>query len=81
VGTYPIDRDWALLGRFGVEHARFKTRAGDDSSNGLKLGLGVEYALNKQSALRAEYEYNHFRNVFDSSANVGMLTAGVKFNF
>lgn len=81
VGTLPVAKDWSLLGRIGAAHAEFKGPTGDDSDNGLKVGAGVQYDLSTTTALRAEYEHYHFRDVFDSKANVGTFTAGVNVHF
>jgi len=81
VGRYEFAPQWSVLGRVGVTRARFSTPSGDDSSSGLKLGTGVQYDLTPKVALRGEYEYYHFSNVFDSKANVGQFTAGIKVSF
>lgn len=81
VGRYEFAPKWSVLGRGGVARARFSTPGGDATSNGLKLGAGLQYDLTSKVALRGEYEYYHFDNAFDSKANVGQFTAGVKVSF
>jgi opacity protein-like surface antigen len=76
----PIGKDWSLLGRAGIAHAKFDGPTGDNSNIGPKVGAGVRYDLTKNIA-RAEYEHYHFRDVFDSKANVRQFTAGVKVDF
>ena len=81
VGTLPLDKDWALLGRIGAANGRFTGPSGDSSDTGLKVGAGVQYQLRPAVALRAEYKQYRFHDVFDAKANVGQFTAGVKVDF
>lgn len=81
VGTLPLAQQWSLLGSAGLAQGRLKTSFGDDSSPALKLGLGVQYDLSKQVALRAQYERYHFTNAFDDKANVGAATVGIRVGF
>jgi OOP family OmpA-OmpF porin len=81
VGRYELNPRWSVLGRAGLVRARFSTPDGDSTSNGLKLGAGVQYELTPQIALRGEYEHYHFTNVFDSKVSTGQFTAGFKFSF
>jgi OOP family OmpA-OmpF porin len=81
VGTLPLASQWSLLGSAGLAQGRLKTTFGDDSSPALKLGLGVQYDLSKQVALRAQYERYHFTSAFDDKANIGAATVGIKVGF
>lgn len=81
VGTLPLADKWSLLGRAGIARADFNGSVGNDSGTGLKLGAGVQYALTPTLALRAEYEQYRIHNVYDSHANIGQLTAGLKASF
>lgn len=81
VGTLPLADKWSLLGRAGVVHARFNGTNGSDSGTGLKLGAGVQYELTRSTALRAEYERYHLNGAYDSHANIGQFTVGVKTSF
>lgn len=81
VGRYEFVPQWSVLGSAGVARARFKTTLGDDSSPALKLGAGIEYAMNPQISLLGQYEHYHFTDAFDSKPNVGQYTLGVKVNF
>ncbi len=81
VGNYTFAPQWSVLGRLGVAEARFDTSAGNDSSSGVKAGAGLQYDMNRQVALRVQYERYHFFNAFDAKPNVGEYTAGVKINF
>lgn len=81
VGTLPLTKDWSLLGRAGLAHARFDGPSGRSSDTGLKLGAGVQYQLSSNMALRADYEQYRFRDVFDAHANVGQVTGGLNVSF
>lgn len=81
VGRYEFLPSWSLLGSVGVAEARLRTPGGNDSSPGLKLGVGVEYALNPTTALRLGYDQYHFTSAFDGNANVGQVAFGVKVGF
>ncbi len=81
VGSYEFAPKWSVLGRAGLAEGRFTTTGGNDNSPALKLGAGLQYDLSRQVALRAEYEHYHFTDAFDSKANVGEYSFGVKFGF
>ena len=81
VGIAPLDNKWSLLGRVGVTQMRVNTNLGDDSgTSGLKYGLGVEYALSKQMAVRGEWERSQLK-VFNDTPNADLYSVGLKFNF
>jgi OOP family OmpA-OmpF porin len=81
VGSYEFAPKWSLLGSAGVAHGRFSGSAGKDWSPALKLGAGLQYDLTTRVAVRAQYEYFHFTGAFDSNANVGEVSLGVKVAF
>lgn len=81
VGRHEFAPRWSMLGRVGLAEGRFTTTAGDASSPALKLGVGLEYDLGRQVALRAEYEQYRFSNAFDAKPRVGAFTVGVKVGF
>jgi len=80
VGTMPLNPQWSLLGRVGVAHMTVNTPTGDDGGNGLKVGLGVEYALSKTMAVRGEWERYQLTG-FGSSPNADQYTVGLKLGF
>jgi OmpA-OmpF porin, OOP family len=80
VGLLPLNERWSILGSVGAAHVDIDTSNGDDRGAALKLGLGAEYALNKDVALRGEYE-NYRVAAFDSHPNVGQYSFGVRVNF
>lgn len=81
VGTWPIAPQWSVLGRAGLAHGDVNTSYGDDTSFGLRAGVGLQYELTPTVAIRTEYERNHFNNLFDNSLNVDQLTVGLKMKF
>lgn len=81
VGALPLADKWSLLGRAGIAHTQFNGSNGNDSGAGLKLGAGVQYDLTTKTALRAEYEHYHVNGVYDSHANIGQFTLGLKTSF
>lgn len=81
VGRYELAPQWSLLGRAGVAQGRFTTTNGDDSGTALKLGMGLQYELTPQVALRAEYEHYRFASAFDAKPKVGEFSLGVKVGF
>ena len=80
VGILPLDEKWSLLGSLGVAHMSVNTPTGNDGGNGLKVGLGAEYALTKTVSLRGEWE-RYQLNAFGDTPNADQLTIGVKVGF
>lgn len=80
VGIAPLNDQWALLGSIGVAHTQLKTLAGNDSSDGLKLGLGAQYMLAHNVALRGEWE-QYRTNTFGGHNNIDQYTIGVRVGF
>ena len=80
VGSLPLSDQWSLLGRVGVAHMQINTPTGDDGGNGLKVGLGAEYALSKRMALRGEWERYQLPG-FGSTPTADQFTMGLKFGF
>ena len=80
VGIAPLNDKWSLLGRIGVAHVSLNTTNGDDSGNGLKLGLGAQYALTPKVALRAEWERYQPRT-FGTRPDIDQYTVGIRVGF
>ena len=80
VGLLPLSASWALLGSIGAANVDIDTSNGDDRGAALKLGLGAEFALNKNIALRGEYE-NYRVSAFDGHPNIGPYSFGMRVNF
>lgn len=81
VGTWPIAPQWSVIGRAGLAHGDIKTSTGDDTSLGLRAGLGLQYDLNPSVALRGELERNRFTDVFGQGLSADQVTLGVKMKF
>lgn len=81
VGSVEVAPKWSLLGSVGLAQARLTTPSGDDTSPALKAGLGVQYALNSNTALRVGYDRYHFTNAFDAKPNIGATFVGLKVGF
>jgi len=80
VGTAALTDQWSLLGRVGVARASLDTTAGDDRGSGLKLGLGAQYKVTSNIAVRGEWE-RYRPAVFGDKPNVDQWTLGVKYSF
>ena len=80
VGIAPLNDKWSLLGRLGVAHVNLDTSAGDSGGSGLKLGLGAQYSLTSNIALRGEWERYH-PSVFGDKPNIDQYTFGVRVGF
>ena len=81
VGTWPFAPQWSVIGRAGLAHGDIKTSSGDDTSVGLRAGLGLQYELNPSVALRGEVERNRFTDVFGQGLSADQVTLGVKMKF
>jgi OOP family OmpA-OmpF porin len=80
VGLLPLSGDFSLLGSVGLAHVNLNTSNGDASGSGLKLGLGGEYALNRNVSLRGEYE-RYQAAAFGGHPVIGQFTFGVRVGF
>ncbi|MBK1715503.1 outer membrane beta-barrel protein [Rubrivivax gelatinosus] len=81
VASYEFAPKWSVLGSLGVAQAHLKTSDGSDDSSALKVGAGLQYDLNKTTALRVGYERYRFTNAFDAKPYVGQTTFGANFAF
>lgn len=84
VGKLPVAQNWALFGKLGLFHGKAKVSGagGSDSDSGTsyKLGVGAEYQLAKNVAVRGEWERYRFK-VFGGSGNANLLSVGLTFGF
>jgi OmpA-OmpF porin, OOP family len=80
VGLLPLGGNFTLLGSAGLAHVNLDTSNGDASGNGLKLGLGGEYAVSPSVSLRGEYE-RYQAAAFGGHPVIGQFTVGVRVGF
>lgn len=80
VGIAPLNDKWSLLGSVGLAHVNLNTTSGDASGNGLKLGLGAQYAFSSKVALRGEME-RYRPDAFGAKTSIDQYTVGVKVAF
>jgi len=80
VGTLPLTENFSLLGSVGMNHVNYDTSNGDGNGNGLKLGVGAQYALSNNVALRAQADRYH-ADAFGEKPDVDQFTVGVKVGF
>ena len=96
VGILPLGESFSLFGKAGVIAKTLDTVAYDDrrtyrsngktTETGLLLGVGSEFKLTPNLALRAEYEYFGKTNIADSrSKNLqmrnDMISIGARYTF
>lgn len=80
VGTWPINNQWAVLGRLGVVNARVDSPLGHDRGTDIKGGLGVQYSLSDTTSIRAEWE-RYGLKAFDETPKVDLYSIGVNMSF
>ncbi|WIV96780.1 porin family protein [Kinneretia aquatilis] len=85
IGRLPVSDKFAVYGRLGASHLDRKF-SGIDGQNahgvGFKLGLGAEYALDKNWSLRTELtRYNKAPVASTYGEHMNTWTAGVKYRF
>jgi OOP family OmpA-OmpF porin len=90
-GTYiaakmnaPINDQFSAYGKLGVAYSKrsLSTNTGlnyDNHDTGVYAGAGVEYKLNQNVALNAEYE--RYGKTKDFGAKADVWTVGVKYSF
>ncbi len=84
IARAPLGEKFGLYGKVGVAHAQrdFSNGLGDKDKTGLKLGVGVDYALTQNVTLRAEAtRFNNMpvANGFDKK--VDRLGVGLAYQF
>ena len=88
VGTFPLNRSFFILGKFGVSSDALKlsmpgtTDRGTTSS--LMMGVGVAYNLTPAASVRVEYEnFGKLTNFdgFGGAVRGSNFSVGVKYAF
>jgi len=79
VYTYDITKNWGVFGKVGYaqENVKINTLNVDDSDNGLIYGGGLEYNINDNYGIVAEYE----GSAIDDSLRGDAIGLGLKYNF
>lgn len=81
VGKVPLTESLSALGRIGAFNGHAKDNLGNsDSGTDLKVGLGLQYDLNKQAGIRGEWERYRFK-AFGEKADADMYSIGVNYKF
>jgi OmpA-OmpF porin, OOP family len=80
VGQIQDGNGWAGLLRLGYAAGTISTSQGDGSAAGLKLGLGLQYELTPQIALRGEWSRYHLSS-FSSHTGIDQYSIGLKYGF
>lgn len=81
VGTLPLANNFSLLGRVGVFNGELKADTlGSDRGTSYKVGLGVQYDINPNVGVRAEWERYNF-DALNTKPNDDLFTVGVTYRF
>jgi len=85
VGRLPFGNGFSGLARLGVLRGKLEDgRTGADltqTKTTLKGGLGAEYAITRNHAVRAEWERYRFEASDDNKVNTDLYTVGYKYSF
>jgi OOP family OmpA-OmpF porin len=87
--TWQLGEDWSLYGKVGVAQGRLtagiegKDVSGSEKvkKNGLYLGLGAAYAINKDVSLQLELEHSDKLKLQGLSATMDRFSLGVRVGF
>lgn len=83
VGSYTINSDFSAYAKAGLSHNSYKSTVvmpffgavtGTASSNDLAFAIGAKYKINKDIALRAQYQET-------GVSSVNVISIGAMFNF
>jgi OOP family OmpA-OmpF porin len=81
--TVPVNQQVSAYGKLGISHSERKlnTNVGNfkDDDTGGYAGVGVEYRLNQNASLVAEYE--RYGKTKDYGARANVWSAGLKYDF
>ncbi len=84
IARAPLGNNFGVYGKVGVAYAQrdFNNGLGDEDKTGLKLGVGVDYALTKNVSLRAEAtRFNNMPDANGFNKKVDRLGVGVAYQF
>ena len=81
VGTMPLADKFSALARVGVFNGKLdSSAAGSDSATRLKFGAGVQYAIDKNLAVRGEWERYKF-DALGARPHADLYSVGVNYGF
>jgi len=72
VGYLPINPKFQLLGRMGFSDTDLKASSKIDGGGGVSLGVGAQYDLNDQTALRFDFTNTDAKDDRGQSSSVGL---------
>ncbi len=85
VGRFPVGNNFSLLGRVGVLRGKLEDgRTGadlTDTNTTVKAGVGVEYELTRNHAVRGEWERYRFEASDSNKVHTDLYTVGYKYTF
>jgi OmpA-OmpF porin, OOP family len=80
VGKLPFAPNWSGLARIGGFEGQLDSGAREDTGLSFKFGLGVQYDLTPDAAIRAEYERYRF-DALDSTPHTNLFSVGFNYRF
>lgn len=80
VGKLPVAGPWSAIGRVGVFNGKTDGLGGGGRDTNVKVGAGVEYAIDTNLAVRGEWE-RYRLDTGRGKANTDLYTVGVKYAF
>ena len=85
VGIMPLQANWSLYGKAGLAHSEAKINApadASDSGNGVLLGAGVMYDINRNVYAKAGWDrYANVGGDATGKADIDVYTLGVGYRF
>lgn len=80
VGKFPFAPNWSGLARAGVFQGKLDNGASDDNGTSWKAGLGIQYDLTPNAAIRTEYERYRF-DALGGKPDTDLLSVGFNYRF
>lgn len=81
VGKYRFTPQWSGLARAGLFASKLEAPGlGSDRGTGLKVGVGAQYDISQNLAVRGEYE-RYRVEAFDTNPQVGFWSVGLNLKF
>lgn len=75
IGTYPINNQFSLFGKFGFASVDVKTPGGSDDNTELTFGVGVQYDPMPKLGIRAGWQR------YDTDQEIDVISIGVIWRF